>query len=148
MWHNKSVAKINTMFKILDIRSLRSIFFKNKFGFRIGAINPNMSFPYTLVHKNGLKRNKIDKMGTRSTEWTKQDKMGTRSTEVDQIRTNGQIRTKVDIMHRIGKNRTKYDQIGSMLIEQDQSGQNGPNKNEWTDQDQSGHNGLNRTNVN
>ena len=74
MWHNKSVATINSMFKILDIRSLRSIFFLNKFGFRIGAINPNMSFPYTLVHKNGLKRNKIDK-------W-------------EQGRSNGQSRTK------------------------------------------------------
>ena len=27
MWHNKSVATINTMFKILDITSLRFIFF-------------------------------------------------------------------------------------------------------------------------
>ena len=62
MWFNKSVIIINVMLKILDITSLRSIyiyiyifFFFNKFGFRIGTNNPNISFTYMYVHKNGPK---------------------------------------------------------------------------------------------
>ena len=47
MWLNKSVETINIILKILDFMSLRSIFFINKFRFRIGTVNPNISFPYT-----------------------------------------------------------------------------------------------------
>ena len=44
MWLNNSVVTINIMFKILDIMSFVILFFYNKFGFRIGVINPNMVF--------------------------------------------------------------------------------------------------------
>ena len=47
MWLNKSIAIINTMLKILDIISLRYIYiyiYINKFEFRLGAFNLNMSF--------------------------------------------------------------------------------------------------------
>ena len=58
MWLNKNVIIINVMLKILDITSLRSIYiyiYINKFGFRIGTNNPNISFTYMYVHKNGPK---------------------------------------------------------------------------------------------
>ena len=42
---NKTVAIINVILKILDITSLRFIYFLNKFGFRIGAFNPKIYFP-------------------------------------------------------------------------------------------------------
>ena len=35
---------INVMLKILDIMSLRFIYFLNKIGFILGAFNPNMYF--------------------------------------------------------------------------------------------------------
>ena len=59
MWLNKSVAKINAMFKILDIMSFRYIYiyiymyrcvcvcvcvYFNNFGFRISAFNLNIAF--------------------------------------------------------------------------------------------------------
>ena len=44
MWLNKSVTIINAMLNILDITSLKSTFLKNKFGYRIGTLNPNMFF--------------------------------------------------------------------------------------------------------
>ena len=57
MWFNKSVIIINVILKILDIMSLRYIYIYifNKFGFRIGTNNPNISFTYMYVHKNGPK---------------------------------------------------------------------------------------------
>ena len=66
------------MFKILDIMSLRSIYiFFNKFGLRIGTLNPNISFSYMLVHKNGLKWTQID-------EIEQMDRIGPNGNKVDQ----------------------------------------------------------------
>ena len=50
MWLNKSIAIINSILKILDITSLRFIYIFNKFGFRIGTFNPNMSFLIVDAH--------------------------------------------------------------------------------------------------
>jgi len=63
MWLNKTVAIINATLNILDITSLRPIFFKNKFGYRIDTLNPNMFFfsiyvsaqKWTEVDQNGSK---------------------------------------------------------------------------------------------
>ena len=48
MWLNKNVIIINVMLKILDITNLRStykyIYAHTKFGFKIGALNPNLFF--------------------------------------------------------------------------------------------------------
>ena len=67
------------MFKILDIMSLRSIYiFFNKFGLRIGTLNPNISFSYMLVHKNGPKWTKIDEM-------EQMDRIGPNENKVDRI---------------------------------------------------------------
>ena len=58
MWLKKSVAIIDGMLKILDITRLRYIYiyiylfmyvcmyeYKERFGFKLGAFNPNISFP-------------------------------------------------------------------------------------------------------
>ena len=67
----------NNKFYVKDLRYYKFeiyIFFFKKFGFRIGTLNPNISFPYMLVHKNGPKWTQIgemeqmDRMGIR---WTK-----------------------------------------------------------------------------
>ena len=60
MWLNKSITKINAMLKILDIMSLIYIYI---FGFRIGTLNLNMSFPCIQVYKNGLKWTKMNRSG-------------------------------------------------------------------------------------
>ena len=76
MWLNQSVVTINVMFKILDIMSLRYIYIYiliNKFRFSIGALNPNMSFPYMQVHKNGPKGIEV---GTNGLYWTKWEQGG------------------------------------------------------------------------
>ena len=79
---NKSVAIINTMFKILDIMSLRYIYI-NKFGFRIGVFNLNMFFLITKVHKNISKWIKMDWSGLNGPNGMV-DRIGTRWTEYDQ----------------------------------------------------------------
>ena len=67
----------NNKFYVKDLRYYKFeiyIYIFNKFGFRIGTLNPNISFPYMLVHKNGPKWTQIgemeqmDRMGIR---WTK-----------------------------------------------------------------------------
>ena len=74
---NKSVATINAILKILDIMSLRSIFFKNKFGFIIGTLNPNMSFFFFTT----CKCTKMDQNGPNGPKWTQMDQMEQRWTE-------------------------------------------------------------------
>ena len=44
IWFNRSVGTRNNILKNLNITSLRSIVFFNKFGFKIDALNPNLSF--------------------------------------------------------------------------------------------------------
>ena len=93
---NKSVATINAILKILDIMSLRSIFFKNKFGFIIGALNPNMSFFFTTC-----KCTKMDRSGPKWIEVVQMDRSGHKWTKWNKDGPNGQIKTKVDIIDRI-----------------------------------------------
>ena len=83
MQFNKSVATINTILKILDIMSLRSIFFKNKFGFIIGTLNPNMSF--FLLHVSAPKWTEVDQNGSRWSKWTEVDTNGPNGTKMDRM---------------------------------------------------------------
>ena len=66
--------------------SLRSIFFKNKFGFIIGTLNPNMSFFFFfLLHVSAPKWTEVDQNGSRWSKWTEVDTNAPNGTKMDRM---------------------------------------------------------------
>ena len=91
MWLNKSVITINGMFKILDITSLRSIFFKINMNLEQVLLTKHIFSLYakcTKMNQGESKQIEVDPNrlnGTKWTEWTKYDRIRPNWTEQDKV---------------------------------------------------------------